>query len=109
MTRCGHWVQPRLPRCRSRRSESCARWARSRISSSETCEQAASAENPVLDSLRPQRMPDRGDVDRNPRLAQLLLQRREDVLRGKISARLHDRIDIVAVELVEHHIDDLAR
>src|SRR5262249_54305687 len=108
MTRCARWARQRSPRCRSRRSGSCAPWAKSRVSASEAFEQAAPAENLVLDSLRPQRMPDRGDVDRNHRLAQLLLQRREDVLRGKISARLHDRIDIVSVELVKHHIDHLA-
>src|SRR6185436_3979598 len=75
----------------------------------EALKQPAPAENLVFYAVRAERMPDGRDVDRDHRLAELLFQRRKDVLGREIGARLHDGVDIVAVELVQHRIDHLLR
>src|SRR2546423_1478922 len=54
-------------------------------------------------------MPNGGYVDRNDRLAKLSFQGRKKIEGGQIGTRLHDRIDILAIELVDDHVDHLAR
>jgi hypothetical protein len=49
---------------------------------SKSLQQPALTAEFVLNAMRAQRMPDRGDVDRNDGFAELLFQRREDVERG---------------------------
>src|SRR5215475_2292797 len=76
----------------------------STISALESLEQPAAAKDFVPNTLRAQRMPDGRDVDRNHWLAQLQLERRKDVLRRQVGAGLHDCVDIVGIELIEHHL-----
>src|SRR6185312_2528398 len=69
----------------------------------------ALAVKPVGDAMSTQRMPDRRHIDRDERLAELMLERREDGERREIRAGLHDGVDIVAVELADDRVDHLLR
>src|SRR5262245_29181263 len=79
------------------------------ISALESLEQPATAEDFVANALRTQRMPDGRDVDRDHRLAELQLERRKDILSREVGAGLHDCVDIVGIELIQHDLDHLAR
>src|SRR5215468_9627961 len=75
----------------------------------EALQKPAAAEDLVIDAVRTQRMPDGRDIDRNHRLAELQLEGRKDVLRRQVGAGLHDHVNVVALKLIEHHVDYLAR
>ena len=52
-------------------------------------------------------MPDQGHVNGDHRLTELVLKCREYIDSAEVRADLNDSIDIVTVELVHHHIQDL--